>query len=81
MHVYRGKKLQTCVVHKRKEYCKDRCYQNMWREKNEKSVPVHACLQIYQKENYKKMNKYKKKRKIKEKRREKKALSLQKQKK
>ena len=53
----------------------------MWREKNEKSVLVHACLQMYQKENYKKMNKYKKKRKIKEKRRKKKALSLKKQKK
>jgi len=52
----------------------------MWREKNEKSVLVHACLQIYQKENYKKINKYKKKRKIKEKRRKKKALSLKKQK-
>jgi len=43
----------------------------MWRDKNEKNVLVHACLQIYQKENCKKMNKYKKKRKIKEKRRKK----------
>ena len=46
----------------------------MWREKNEKSVLVHACLQIYQKENYKTMNKYKNERKIKEKRRKKRHL-------
>ena len=71
MYIERKKtsNMRPCI--KKKECCKYRCYQNMWREKNEKSVLVHACLQIYQKENYKKMNKYKKERKIKEKRRKK----------